>query len=86
MKPTPKLVTYCAFAARPHKSHGQGCAKRFHSMAACDCFKAFDGTRITIEGRDGQDCERRAKAICRDYRLPIRATLATLRRVRHPMI
>lgn len=37
--------------------------------------------RITVEGANGQECEERIRAICRDYRLPIKRTLATMRRV-----
>ena len=43
-------------------------------------------TRITVEGASGNDCKRRIRAICRAYRLPVRATLATMRRMRPRMM
>ena len=69
MNPKPRHVTYRAFAPSGRGSRG---SRTF----------ALPGTQITVEGADGQECERRITAICRDCGFPIRRTLATMRRVR----
>lgn len=65
----PKTVRYRAFA--PSRSSKLG-SRTF----------ALPGTRLTVEGRNGEECVARIKRICREYRLPVRATLATIRRAR----
>ena len=66
MKPKSLHVTYRAFASYPAQHRARTPLP----------------LRITVEGRDGNDCERRIKAICREYCLPMRRTLTTMRRVR----
>ena len=42
------------------------------------------GTRLTVQGLDARDCKVRLVALCRDYHLPVRRTLATARVIRNP--
>ena len=41
-----------------------------------------NGQRLTIEARSFEDCKRRLRMICREYRLPWRKTLANARKIR----